>query len=434
MNNSSVEKTSLPPASAIAADAANFTAMLFRSKQSSKAKICFLLLLLTLFASVAEVQAGNSKSKSGAKIDSRRNQINISADNLWRALKEVPLSATQAQQMLPRSYRAFHLNADVLSQLLSRAPMEMTRESSNASVEMNLPMPDGTFSRFRIEESPIMEPELAAKFPEIKTYQGFGLDDPTATMRFDRTPSGFHAMVISSKDTIYVDPFESDRNTYYSYYKHDHITDEQATKGLLTNVLQGFDQPLAASVEVPQVVYSNGRTMREYRIAIGATFEYTQSAGGTVQAALARITTTMNRINEIFMRELVVKMVLVANEDKVIYTTSQQPYSNKDTIAQLDQNQKNLDTVIGSANYDIGHVFSTASGGVAQNGVVCSATSKAKGNSGSSTNTTGDSFIVDIVSQEIAHQFNTLHTFNGTLGGCSGNNRTPDSACNHPLK
>src|SRR5690606_10078249 len=103
----------------------------------------------------------------------------------------------------------------------------------------------------------------------------------------------------------------------------------------------------------------SGANLRTYRLACAATGEYTQFHGGTIAVAQAAIVTAVNRINQIYESEVCVRMVLIANNNLIIYTNSStDPYTNNNGSTMLVQNQTNITAVIGSANYDIGHVFS----------------------------------------------------------------------------
>ena len=282
-------------------------------------------------------------------------------------------------------------------------------------MELSLPLPDGGLARFRVMESPIMAPALAAKFPNIKTYVAQGVDDPLATARLDWTIHGFHAQVLSSSGATYIDPyFDGDTATYVVYQKRDYPRPE----GFSCHLEEG-DQP-AGGANVAVVAAPSGDELRTYRLAVAATGEYTQFHGGTVEAGLSAIVTAVNRVTGIYEVEVAVRMELVANNDLVVYTDgATDPYTNSNGFAMLSQNQNNLDAVIGSANYDIGHVFSTGGGGVAGLGVVCDS-SKAWGVTGLPA-PIGDPFYVDYVAHEMGHQFGAPHTFNGINGSCSGN-------------
>ncbi|HIP53219.1 MAG TPA: hypothetical protein EYH03_04320, partial [Chromatiales bacterium] len=173
---------------------------------------------------------------------------------------------------------------------------------------------------------------------------------------------------------------------------------------------------------------------RVYRLAVGATGEYTQyhndhdpANGGPRADALAAIVTAVNRITGVFEQDLNIRLELIANNDQIIYTNAAtDPFSNGDASRMMEENQDNTDAVIGDANYDIGHLFATDGGGLALVGAICDSGFKAQGVSGYDF-PEGDPFHIDLVAHEIAHQFNADHTFNGTTESCAGN-RNPSTA------
>lgn len=347
---------------------------------------------------------------------------------MWENANEASILEKNNRQIIPRSYRTLQLDVKQLEGVLNLAPLEFTARAKWERIVVSLPLPDGSFSSFTIVNSPIMEPELAAKYPDIKTYSGQGIDDPAATVRFDITPAGFHAMIRSTNGTVFIDPYSKGNTRHYiCYYKKDFVGDK--LKGEFV-CLTAPDRQVELEIAelIKHLPKTSGTQLRTYRLAVAATGEYTAFHGGTVANALAAIVTTMNRVNGIYESEVAIRMVLIGSTNTIIYTNSTtDPYTNGNPGTMINENQTNVNSVIGSANYDIGHVFGTNSGGLAGVGVVCYSTAKARGVTGSSA-PVGDPFDVDYVAHEMGHQFSAHHTFNGTTGSCGGSNRSADYA------
>jgi hypothetical protein len=348
---------------------------------------------------------------------------------LWQDVDARTLGPAEKSRVLaPGRFRTLRLDTGALLALLDRAPRELSDAARTEEAVLALPLPEGGFQRFRIEESPIMEDALAAEFPELRTFKGQGIDDRTATVRFDWTPSGFHAMVLSARGTLFVDPRAKDDESHYvAYDKRDYARSHP--HDFRCGVTGAFLSKEDAGVHRDDVLpLAPGSTLQTYRLALAATGEYTAFHGGTVAGAMSAIVTTMNRVNAVYERDLAVRMVLVGNNSSIVYTNAgSDPYTNTNGSTMLGQNQTNLTNVIGSANYDIGHVFSTGGGGIAGLGVVCSAGNKARGVTGSGS-PVGDAFDIDYVAHEMGHQFGGNHTFNGTTSNCGGGNRASNAA------
>ena len=354
-------------------------------------------------------------------------QNNFFADKNESTFKK---STPQVRTIIPEKFRTIALDVNGLKQLLKTVPMEFTEAAQNKPVILSIPMPDGSISRFAIVESPIQERELMSKFSDIKTYSGQGIDDRTATIKIDWTSFGFHAQILSPiSGSIYIDPYERGNvENYMSYSRKDLKPkarfNEEGIDVTGTNIPDFNARTLAG--------FCFGGQLRRYRLAVACTGEYAIAVAGSNPSAAAvhsAIVTTVNRVNGVYEKEVGIRLTLVENNNIIEYLNpSTDPFTGNNSAGTLiGESQTVITNAIGSANFDIGHTFSTGGGGLAGLGVVCNNANKARGITGSSQ-PTGDAYDIDFVAHEVGHQFQGNHTFNSGTGGCGGGNRSSTSA------
>ncbi|MCC9017574.1 reprolysin-like metallopeptidase [Flavobacterium lipolyticum] len=358
-------------------------------------------------------------------------------DGLWQKVDAVSLSK---RGVMPQSGRLYYkLNSDFLKAKLS---VTTARTARNTSTEITFPNAGGVLERFSVWESSNFEPELQAKYPEIRAYEGRGLDDKTAKIYFSVAPIGVQTMVLrTDKPSEYIEQNQEDKSSYVLFTKND-----VASKSRLTCKTTDV---LASSSTSPNTAKSaaNNKVFKTFRLALSCTGEYTAYFGGTKAGALAGMNATLARVNAVFNKDLAVRVVLIANNDAVIYTNGlTDPYSNPDRGTSKDPSdgndywskevQSTLTSVIGEANYDIGHLFGASGGGGNAGciGCVCDSPtpSDAMGKGSAYTSPSdqkpeGDSFDIDFVAHEMGHQFGGYHTFSFDGSERTGLNVEPGS-------
>ena len=353
---------------------------------------------------------------------------------------DIPDPKRADQQIVPASYRTMSVDFESLKAQLLEAPPEGT-QVRNSNFSIQLPTPDGERAAFKIVEESVMEPGLQSRYPNMRTFIGIGTGDyANAKISLDFTLKGFHAQVLMGDKSFYIDPIApGELNNYIVYTRESFFKNNTKYIPSCETDNIGLPQPgnagevpangqNADSGDIPFPQASNGTELRTYQLALACTGEYAQFHGGTVPLALSAMVTTMNRVNGIYRSELSLRMLLIANNDDLIFLNPiTDGYSNNNGGAMLGENQTKVDAIIGSANYDIGHVFSTGGGGIASLGVVCNNSFKARGVTGQGS-PIGDPFDVDYVSHEMGHQWDATHTQNNSCNRTSSSAFEPGSA------
>jgi subtilisin-like proprotein convertase family protein len=299
--------------------------------------------------------------------------------------------------------------------------------SGNPGVEIEFPNRLGKMEKFLVWENSNFAPELQAQFPEIRAYIGIGIEDKTARINFSLSPDGVQTVVFrADSGTEFIEPFTKDHAVYVFFDSQTRNTTRLPFNcGTLEQRLS--DDLLNESAIASR---ADNQTYKTMRLALSCTGEYGAYFGGTIAGALAGMNATMTRVNGIFEKDMALHLNIIANNDLVVYTNaSTDPYSAASGINNWnDQLQSTLTSIIGEANYDIGHLFGATGGGGNAGciGCVCG-TGKGSAYTAPSNNMPeGDTFDIDYVIHEMGHQLGATHTFSHNSEG-SGTNVEPGS-------
>ncbi|SDE85387.1 zinc-dependent metalloprotease [Epilithonimonas hungarica] len=348
---------------------------------------------------------------------------------LWKKTTFSNRSAVEENLQSLKNPSLYALDHTALKSALQRAPKSI--DHVNSKIILSFPNSEGEFEDFRIYEKSNFEPALQEKYADIRSYVGesvFG----DSKIYFSVSQFGLSTMEMRSDRTVdIIEPYTADLSSYVVFKRTD-------------------DKGIAKEFEckVPNLTKKNsdnidGKSaddglLRTYRLALSCTGEYGAWAG-SVANALARMNTTMTRVNGVFENEFSIHMNLIAEEENIIFTSaSTDPYSSATAGASGAWNDELKAVLMGStygigdAKYDIGHLFGRTGGGGSAGciGCVCDSSNtydstyqwyKHKGQgftSPGSGTPVGDNFDIDYVAHEMGHQFGGWHTF---THGAEGN-------------
>ncbi|WP_139977496.1 M12 family metallo-peptidase [Nocardioides litoris] len=345
----------------------------------------------------------------------------------------------------PERYSAVRVDLGAVRSRLAGAP----REGSGATTTISVPTPSGATQQFAVFRTEVLAPELAAAHPEIATYEGRAVGDPTTTVALDVTPMGFHAAVRGPQGqrSWYVDPAYDQRGTTTHLAFWGNAT-QRPEEAFVEREAPEVKRAKALRSRSPQARAAGTVVEKRYRLALTSDPSYAAYFGtGNV---LAEKATLINRVNQIYRQDLAITLQLVNETPALNFDTDAKAtgaggpcgaepcfrtvvdptapaeeqygdltFCSGETLA---RNRLVLGQVIGASNYDVGHIaLGVNGGGVAYLGVV-GADYKGGGCTGL-PEPEGDFFAIDYVAHELGHQFAGNHTFDGVQNACSGGNR-----------
>ncbi len=348
--------------------------------------------------------------------------------NYWSAHTDAGRIITDkavARQSFPTVFKLFDLNIAPLRQEL----FSVVSKASGKSTIITLPNADGNLEQFNVVEASNFEPALQARFPDIRAYSGKGITDKSATLKLSISPQGIQTMIFrTEKENEFIEAYSKDHKVYSVFRS-------QRVKGGWT--CSTPDEQLAADLNTQvgktNIFARSGGDLKTMRLAQSCNAEYSNYFGATsasqVGLVLAAFNATLTRCNGVYEKDLALHLNLIANSTSVIYyNPATDPYST--TLSQWNgQLQSTLTSVIGEANYDIGHMFGASGGGGNAGCIGCVCVNGSKGSGITSPNDgipQGDNFDIDYVAHEVGHQLGANHTFSQSNEG-TGVNKEPGS-------
>jgi hypothetical protein len=309
-----------------------------------------------------------------------------------------------------------------------QAYLSTSLRTNPSSIILSLPNADGLIEEFELKEASNFDPQLQSTFSDIRSFSGKGITDKNARLRLSISPQGIQTMIFrDGREEEYIEPYTDD-NLTYAVFKSQRSLD-QLPWNCYTQ-----DQQLTSALnqivtDLPISIARSGGNLKILRLALSCNGEYANYFGATPTTldrqsrVMAAFNATLTRCNGIFEKDLAIHLQLIPTTTNVIYyDPATDPYSPTLSLWNS-QLQSTLTSIIGDANYDIGHMFGGTGGGGNAGciGCVCN-TGKGSGiTSPADGIPQGDNFDIDYVAHEIGHQLGANHTFSMNTEGTGVN-------------
>jgi len=335
--------------------------------------------------------------------------------NFWKMhnpAEKVSIHKSVSRSSFPKDFKLFDVDdISFFKELLS-----ITNKINNKrSIIISLPNASGGLEDFELVESSNFEPSLQERFPLIRAYSGRSLSNPGSTIKLSISPEGIQTMVFrNDDDNEFIEQYSNDKKVYA-------VFKSQRKPGAIPWNCSTTEKQIVSSINnqvgaQPLITARSGGNIKTLRLAQSCNAEYSNYFGATSAAdsnkVLAAFNATLTRCNGVYEKDLALHLNLIENTTKIIYyNASTDPYTTMSNWNS--QLQSTLNSVIGAANYDIGHMFGASGGGgnagcigcICLNGKGSGITSPADGVP------RGDNFDIDYVAHEIGHQLGANHTF-----------------------
>jgi len=339
----------------------------------------------------------------------------------WKLVTESEAYPTaKSEYKDKRNQKIFKLDRKTLDDKLVNAT---SRDKGGVGTVIIMPNTNGNLERFEIWEASNFSTKDQAKYPNLRSYVGKSLADPSSYIRFSTGPSGISSTIFRTNDVSeFLETYSTGGNYFEIHQKSTKNTFNCSTPELHNDINK-------VDVEGNKMAKLSAQQFKTYRLALSVTGEYSQVFGGTVEKALEAMNNTMTRVNGVFEKEMAVNFVFADNIESLIYLDANtDPYSNYTKGLTRDNQyryasvwnvelQRNLRDNFGESNYDIGHLFGHRGGGGNAGciGCICETDFPLGKGSGytspGSGSPMGDTFDIDFVAHEIGHQIGANHTF-----------------------
>ena len=214
----------------------------------------------------------------------------------------------------------FELRFTDLKDVLTGVPHVSEKKSSE--IVLVMPTSYGEKVSFKFYQNNVIHPNLEKKYPDIQTYVGVGIHNPTYRSTIVLNGDRIIGSVESDKDPSFFKSFNiQDRRNGIMVYSE--TVNHQDIVCNAKSSMSGQNREFPDCMGTDDPCYPAGVELVTYRFAAMLTEAVTNDAAdGTVEGGLTWLVGAVAYVNAMYVRDVTFQLQIIENNDELIFTDS----------------------------------------------------------------------------------------------------------------